>query len=197
MLKILGISGSPRREGNTSLLVKKALEVCRMKGAETEYISLTGKEILYCDNCNACVVENNFLCPKQDDVSGILEEMRSSDALIIGSPTYFSSVPGQLKALFDRTLPLRRNNFQLSGKVGGAIAVGGSRNGGQEFVVRDIHNWMLLHEMIVVADRKTAHFGGIAVSRGLGDVLGDDVGLTTVENLATRVYDVASGMKEK
>ncbi|MEA3255192.1 MAG: flavodoxin family protein [Candidatus Altiarchaeota archaeon] len=197
MIKILGISGSPRGEGNTSLLVKKALEVCRMKGAETEYISLAGKEILYCVDCNACVLGNNFLCPKQDDVSGILEAMTSSDALIIGSPTYFSSVSGQLKALFDRTLPLRRNNFQLSGKVGGAIAVGGSRNGGQEFVIRDIHNWMLLHEMIVVADRKTAHFGGIAVGRGLGDTLGDDVGLATVENLATRVYDVASGMEEK
>ena len=62
----------------------------------------------------------------------ILEKMIKAHGLIIGSPTYFASISGKLKALFDRTLPLRRDNFKLKGKVGGAIAVGGSRNGGQE-----------------------------------------------------------------
>jgi len=195
MMKILGISGSPRKEGNTSILVKRALGICREKGAEIEFISLADKEILYCDNCNACVPRNNFLCPKNDDVPEILERMKSADALIIGSPAYFSSVSGKLKSLFDRTLPLRRNNFQLSGKVGGAIAVGGSRNGGQEFVLRDIQNWMLLHEMIIVGDKKTAHFGGIAVGRKLGDVLNDEVGMKTVENLAVMVFETTSRMR--
>jgi multimeric flavodoxin WrbA len=195
-IKILGISGSPRKEANTDTLVKKALDACKKNGADTEFISLAGKEIKYCDYCDACTEKTGYTCPKTDDVAGILEAMKAADAIIIGSPTYFASVSGQLKTLFDRTLPLRRNAFQLSGKVGGAIGVGGSRNGGQENVVRDIQNWMLVHEMIVVGDKKTAHFGGISVARRPGDAEKDELGLTTSENLGIKVYETVSRIKK-
>ena len=191
-MKIIGISGSPRSDGNTDILVKRALDICKGKGAKTEFISLSGLDMEYCSDCDFCVKENQFRCSKDDDISGILEKMKDSDGIIVGSPAYFASVSGRLKTLFDRTLPLRRDNFKLSGKVGGAIATGGSRNGGQEFVTRDIHNWMLIQEMIVVSDRKTAHFGGIAVGRNPGDVLEDRFGLKTVDNLAERVFEVVS-----
>lgn len=187
-MKILGISGSHRNEGNTDLLVKKALEVCEKKGLETEFISLSNKKIEFCTHCDACK-EPPHKCVINDDVFEILEKMKNSDAIILGSPTYFASVSGRLKALFDRTLPLRRNNLQLSGKLGGAIAIGGSRNGGQEFVAMQIHNWMLLHEMVVVSDKTTAHFGGIAVGRKPGDALEDKTGLQTVENLALKICE--------
>jgi len=188
-MKILGISGSHRLEGNTDLLVKRALEVCKKEGAETEFISLSNLNIEFCSHCDACR-EPPHQCPKDDDVAEILEKIKNSNAIIIGSPTYFASVSGRLKALFDRSLPLRRNNYQLRGKVGGAIAIGGSRNGGQEFVAMQIHNWMLLHEMLVVSDKTTAHFGGIAVGRNPGDALNDETGLKTVENLALKVCEV-------
>ena len=185
-MKILGISGSPRKEGNTSLLVERALGVCEKAGAETEFISLAGLDIGYYVGGS-----------QRDDADVVFESMKECDALIVGSPTYFASVSAQLKALFDRSLPLRKDNYRLSGKVGGAIAVGGSRNGGQEFVIRDIHNWMLFHEMIVVADRKTAHFGGIAVGGKPGDVLGDEVGMETVDNLALNVMETARRISGK
>jgi multimeric flavodoxin WrbA len=193
-MKILGIAGSPRAEGNTSLLVKEALKTCAAKGAETEFITLAEKRILFCDNCDSCAGGKNP-CPKKDDVQEILDAMTAADAIIVGSPTYFGGVSGQLKTLFDRTMPLRRKDFQLSGKIGGAIAVGGSRNGGQENVIRDIQNWMLIHEMIVVADKKTAHFGGIANARNPGDVLNDAGGMATAENLGLHVYEISSRMK--
>jgi multimeric flavodoxin WrbA len=192
-MKILGIAGSPRNNGNTEQLVREALKVCAGKGAETELISLAGKKIIFCDNCDACAGRKNP-CPKDDDIKEILDAMAGADGIIIGSPTYFGGVSGQLKTLFDRTMPLRRKNFQLSGKIGGALAVGGSRNGGQENVIRDIQNWMMIHEMIVVADRKTAHFGGIAMGRNPGDALMDETGVATVKNLGERVYDVSSRM---
>jgi multimeric flavodoxin WrbA len=195
-MKILGIAGSPRTGGNTEILVRKALEVCGGRGAETVFVSLAGKEINPCTSCDACR-HHPHKCIQGDDVGAILDEMGSADAIIVGSPTYFASVSGKLKSLFDRTLPLRRDNYRLSGKVGGAISVGGSRNGGQEHVCVQIHNWMLLHEMVVVADRKTAHFGGIAVGRNAGDVSGDDLGRYTVENLALRVFDVVKEMKKE
>ncbi len=195
-MKVLGISGSPRIDGNTALLVKKALETCKNKGAETEYITLSGKEIRFCDNCDACTEKTGYNCPKKDDTAAILDAMKKADAIMIGSPTYFASVSGQLKTLFDRTLPLRRNNFQLSGKIGGAISVGGTRNGGQENAIRDIQNWMMIHEMIIVADKKTAHFGGISVARNPKDALKDETGIATVENLGARIYEVTSAIRK-
>ncbi|MEA1925284.1 MAG: flavodoxin family protein [Candidatus Altiarchaeota archaeon] len=187
-MRVVGVSGSPRRGGNTDTLVRRALDLCEKKGAGVEFIPLSGKKIEYCEGCFSCKRNG---CIKEDDVRSILDSMEKADALIIGSPTYFSSVSGKLKSLFDRSLPLRSRDYRLRNKIGGAIAVGGSRNGGQEFTIRDIHNWMLLQEMIVVADRETAHFGGICVGRDPADVLKDQAGLRTVDNLALRVLDVA------
>jgi multimeric flavodoxin WrbA len=188
-MKVLGISGSPRRGGNTEQLVSKALAHCKDYGAKVSFIALSEQKVEHCSGCNSCREPPNA-CVQEDDVSAILSEMKSANAIIIGSPTYFSQVSGKLKSFFDRTLPLRVGGFLLSGKVGGAVVVGGSRNGGQEFVCRDIQNWMLIHEMIVVADERTAHFGGICVGRNPEDALKDEVGLKTVENLAKRVCSV-------
>jgi len=194
-MKIIGISGSLRKGGNTSILVNKALSVCEENGLKTEFVSLADFKIEHCNDCGHCVKENNFLCSIKDDAQKIFKKMIESEAIIIGSPTYFASVSGKLKAFFDRTLPLRRNNFQLRGKIGGAIAVGGSRNGGQEFVIREIQNWMFLQEMVVVADKETAHFGAICVGRKAGDVLKDEIGLKTVENLALKILETLKRIK--
>lgn len=185
-MKVLGLCGS-HRSGNTELMVKKALEVCKSNGLEVDYVALAGLEVEYCTDCGVC--KTAFACPLEDDVMGVLKKMVDADALVVGSPTYFGGVSGKLKALFDRTLPLRRQGYMLKGKVGAALAVGGSRNGGQELVVQQIHNWMLLQEMIVVGDKKTAHFGGICVARNPGDVLKDEVGLETVVNTALKVAE--------
>ncbi len=187
-MKVLGISGSPRKNSNTEKLVAHALKICKDAGFETELIALSKMKIGYCTACDACKPEPHR-CPIKDDVPKIFEAMESADAIIIGSPTYFSSISGQLKVLFDRTLPLRRAGSKLSGKVGGAIAVGRSRNGGQEFVASQIMRWFLLHEMIVVADKETAHFGGIAVEKD-GDAMKDQIGVKTVGNLARKVVEV-------
>ena len=186
--RVLGISGSPRK-GNTDIMVKKALGICKDNGLETDFVSLSDFDILYCDDCNFC--STTYGCNKEDDVEKILEKMEIADTIIVGSPTYFGSVSGKLKSLFDRTLPMRRHNFKLSGKIGGAVAVGGSRNGGQEFTIQTIHHWMLINEMLVISDKKTAHFGGIAVGRNPGDVLEDKSGMETVKNLGENIVEIS------
>ena len=82
----------------------------------------------------------------------IYEILESADGLIVSSPVYFGTLSGQLKMLFDRTLLLRRNGFLLKDKIGAALAVGASRNGGQEYTIWSIHAWMHIHGMIVVGD---------------------------------------------
>jgi multimeric flavodoxin WrbA len=75
----------------------------------------------------------------------------------------------------------------LKDKVGGAIAAGGSRQGGQEYVLHQIHNFFLIHGMIIVGDEKTMHFGGAGVGREGCDVKKDEEGLKTSKNLGRHV----------
>ena len=189
-MKVLGICGSPRKNANTETALREALKVIEKQGIETELITLAGKKIEFCTHCNICKTDP---CPIKDDVPEILEKMSLSDAIIIASPTYFGNVTAQLKALMDRTLPLRRQGMKLRNKIGGAIAIGASRNGGQEHVCSAIHNFMLLHEMVVVSDTITAHFGGIAVGGHEENAVSlDEKGLETVRNLGRRIADLLS-----
>ncbi len=115
-----------------------------------------------------------------------MEEIRpklaEADAIIVSSPVYFGSLSAQLKALFDRTLSSRRDDFKLKDKIGAAIAIGRSRNGGQEFTIQTIHSWMHIHGMIVVGDNN--HFGGTVVH----PFKEDEVGKKTVDDTLEKVF---------
>jgi multimeric flavodoxin WrbA len=184
---ILGISAG-REDGNTEALVKKALEQCGEAGLETKFVSLWDKEIKPCVSCGKCREQDE--CWQDDYMKELQPMLEDADALVIGSPTYFANISSRLSAMFERSLPLRRRGFKLKDKIGGAIAVGGSRNGGQEFVVKTIQNWFTLHGMLVVADNPpTAHFGSIGVGRNPGDTKDDEPGLQTAVNLGKHMAE--------
>jgi multimeric flavodoxin WrbA len=189
---ILGISaGKP--EGNTETLVRAALGECEKEGLETQFISLWGKKINPCVDCGKCSEHDE--CWQDDDMKEIQPLLEKADGIIIGSPTYFANISSRLALMFDRSLPLRRRGFKLKNKVGGAIAVGGSRNGGQEFVVKTIQNWFMLHGAIVLGDDvPTAHFGGIGWGRKKGDTSEDGPGLETSRNLGKHMTEIVKKM---
>ena len=186
---ILGISAG-KVNGNTDNLIKAALEECKKAGQETEFINLWGGEIKPCMDCGKCKTQPE--CWQDDSMKEIQPLLEKADGILIGSPTYFANVSSRLSAMMERSLPLRRNGFKLKNKVGGAIAVGGSRNGGQEFVVKTIQNWFTLHGMITVGDdAPTAHFGGIGIDTtrsGKEDL----IGLETAKNLGKHVAEVVT-----
>ena len=186
-MKITGISGSPTAGGNNERIIELALGIVEEKGYEIDKILLSKLKVLPCTDCGTCRTVKE--CPIDDDMAEIYEKLETSDAFIVSSPVFFGSVSAQLKALFDRTILLRRNGFLLKGKVGGAIAVGGSRNGGQEFTIQAIHSWMHIHGMLVVGDG--AHFGGIAVK----PVESDEVGLKTVKDTVNMVCETLERFK--
>lgn len=186
-MKITGISGSPNAGGNNEKAIELVLGIAEDRGYETEKILLSKLKVSPCTDCGVCRTAKE--CPIGDDMEGIYEQLETSDAFIVTSPVYFGSVSAQLKALFDRSILLRRNGFLLKGKVGGAIAIGGSRNGGQEFTVQAIHSWMHIHGMLVVGDR--GHFGGIA----LKPVDSDEVGLKTIKDTVNLVCETLSRLK--
>ncbi len=189
MVKIIGITGSPRKNSNTAYLVNKALESARETGAETEIYNLGEKDMEPCIACDVCKLTGE--CPKDDDISDILPIIQDAHGIIIGSPVYFGNVSAQLKMFMDRSRPLR-SEFKLKDKVGGAIAVGGSRNGGQETTCAAIHQFLLIHDAIVVGDDSpTAHYGGAGAAGPPGEVEADDVGIETSKNLGKRVAELA------
>jgi multimeric flavodoxin WrbA len=194
---ILGISGSPRLKGNTASLVMAALTgAARVDGTETGFISVAGKNIGGCqggcvDICHPVTDKGNAaafttgraweLCTQNDDARFIFEQMAESDGIIIGSPVYFAGVPSQLKALMDRSTNLSQHaregglvsSFRY--KVGGAIAVGGARHGGQVVALREIVNYFLLLQMVPVsfAEYGDQSMGIAATASKPGSVVGD------------------------
>jgi multimeric flavodoxin WrbA len=187
-MRVLGISGSPRAGGNTEGMIEEALKIVRDRGFETDHIYLSENEIKPCTACGRCSTAEE--CPIGDDMQDAYAKLREADAIIVASPVYFGSPTAQIKALFDRSVLLRRNNFRLAGKPGAAMAVGGSRNGGQEKTVQVIQDWMHIHGMIVVGDG--GHFGGICHKPAAED----EEGRETVRATANRVCDVLDRMKQ-
>ncbi|MBI5680820.1 MAG: flavodoxin family protein [Methanobacterium sp.] len=189
MVKIIGIIGSPRKKGNTSYLVERSLEAAKNVGAEIESIHLGKIEIEPCNACDIC--KSTGECPKDDDINDVLIKLQNADGLIIGSPVYFGNVSSQLKILIDRSRPLR-SDFKLKDKVCGAIAVGAARNGGQETTIAAIHEFLLIHDAIIVGDgAPLAHYGGTGAAGVAGDAKNDDFGIETSQNLGKRVAELA------
>jgi multimeric flavodoxin WrbA len=154
---VLGVSGSPRGEKSSTLfLLTKALEaaagVLSTTGKEqtTELLDLTKYQIRRCTGCDACVRKKPCPESEKDDMPKIEEKLRRADGIIIGAPSYFTSVPGILKDFMDRSRPLKMLDNQLKDKVFGAITYGGLRYGGQEPVVDLLNRYALVHGMIVV-----------------------------------------------
>ncbi|RXA20984.1 flavodoxin family protein [Methanosarcina sp. MSH10X1] len=188
-MRILGISGSPRKGQNCEKMIEAALELARGRGFETETVFISVSEVSPCKACGAC--RENDSCIIEDDMEEIYEKMRGSDGIIVASPVYMGNYPAQLKALFDRSVLLRRKDLALKNKVGAALSVGGSRNGGQEKTIQSIHDWMHIHGMIITGDN--AHFGGIACN----PVEEDSTGMQTVLETAKKLCDVLELIAKK
>lgn len=202
MVKIVGLSGSPRKDGNTEILVKEALKAAKSRGGEIEFISLAGKEIQPCQACYTCrLEESKGKCAIEDDLAEIFEKFKEADGIIIGSPVYFLTVTAQLKALFDRSLVLRYGkgkvkgrsgikrapNFLLSNKAGGAISVAGGN--GQQLTILEILKWMVFQNMVVVGNE--FDLGTNVRGRAKGDVRKDKEALTQARHTGLRVVEIA------
>lgn len=191
MLKVVGIVGSPRENGNTEFMVKTALDEVSRHGIETEMITLHDKKINYCTGCDACKSTNK--CVINDDMQELTIKIKDADGIIMSSPVYFGDMTGLAKNFIDRLRPLR-NVHAFKYTVCGAISTGGFRNGGQESTIASIHDFFLIQGGIVVGDnRPTAHYGGT----GVGNTEEDEVAKTTCINLATRMVDVIQKLNQE
>jgi multimeric flavodoxin WrbA len=124
-MKILGIMGSPRKGGNTEILLDGALEKARENGVSTFKISLRTKKIVPCNGCLKCTLTGK--CVIKDDMQEVYEKMLESDGIILATPVYFWSMTSLTKITMDRTYSLLFPKLQLANKVGGLILVAATR----------------------------------------------------------------------
>lgn len=183
-MKVLAINGSPRKKGNTQILLDAAIDEFRNAGAEAETISVADYDIRPCTGCERCY-HKFWDCPIGDDAVKVLKKMVYADGLLIGSPVYFGGITAQLKALFDRSsMPYQQS--ELRDKVGGAIAVGEGLHGGQEMTVGQIVAFFMCHDMIV-APSESGILGAMATANSPGEVRNDPNGIKSARGLAKRM----------
>ena len=124
-MKVLGIAGSPRRGGNTDLLLQQALDGAKNAGVETETIILSELNIAPCRHCDGCLEKGQ--CVIDDDMQQIYPKLREADRLIIASPMFFMGLTAQTKAMIDRCQALWVLKDVLKQPV--ALNSGGERKG--------------------------------------------------------------------
>ena len=127
MFNVLAVSGSPRKAGNTELLIDAALEPFIEGGHNIHKFFLSGKSAAPCNACDVC--EEDGVCVIEDDYQEFQEQLFRCDAMILGSPVYNRNITGQLQSLFNRNHCIaHRRPFKDRICFGGAIAVGGAPN---------------------------------------------------------------------
>ena len=171
-IHVLGVSGSPREVGATTRLVQAALLGAEaVPGVTTEYVALAGREIHGCTGCGQCARLGR--CVIDDDMQPLYERLVAADAIILGTPVYYGSATALLKAFMERVQALGSAEKQLRLKVGGAIASGQGRNGGQETTIQGIQLWMHINDMLPVGTTTPSGQWGVTAQAGADP---DDIG---------------------
>jgi len=183
-VKVLAINGSPRKKGNTQLMIDAAAKEIKKAGIEVESISIADYDIRPCNGCEQCF-KKPWDCPINDDASAVLRRMSAADGLLIGSPVYCGGVTAQLKALFDRSV-MPYQSAEFKDKVGGALSVGGAKNGGQELTITQINTYFLMFDM-TVASAENGFYGGMATGNDRGDVKKDKEGMDKARGVGRRM----------
>jgi multimeric flavodoxin WrbA len=108
-MKVIGFSGSPRKNANTDRLVLQVLAGAKEQGAETSFFRVADLNIRGCTSCYYC--KSHDTCSIRDDMQSLYKELYAADAVVIGSPVYMGQMTGQTKIFMDRLLPLLNADF--------------------------------------------------------------------------------------
>ena len=176
-MKVIGINGSSRNDGNTAIIVGKVFDELNKEGIETELIQLADYEIQPCRGCFACKGRSNCVFAK-DSFAEIFNRMVEADGIILGSPVYSADVSAKMKAFLERAdVVVATNPGLLRHKVGASVAA--VRRGGGMTTVDTMNHFMLNKEMIVVGST----YWNMVYGKNVGDVINDDEGMANMRNL--------------
>jgi multimeric flavodoxin WrbA len=183
-MKVIAFNGSPRKDGNTSILIDHALEPLRKEGIQTETYQLGGNLLHGCTACYRCFDRKDRRCALEGDViNECIAKMEGADGILLGSPTYFADVTTETKALIDRAgFVSRANGDMLRRKAGAAVVA--VRRCGAIHAFDSINHFFLITQMVVPG----SCYWNMGLGRQKGDVSQDEEGLRTMrvlgENMA-------------
>lgn len=178
-LKVIAFNGSARKDGNTAILIRRVLDVLEKEGIETELIQLAGEQIHGCIACGTCRKVKNKECKiVNDNVNIYIQKMFEADGIILGSPTYFSMMTPEMKALIDRAGFVAKSNSDMFKRKVGAAVVAVRRAGGVP-TFDGINHFFLISQMIIPG----SSYWNVGVGLNKGDVEKDAEGLATMDDL--------------
>jgi len=209
-VRILGIVGSPRKDGNTAKLVEEALgAVSALPWVETDIFRIAGKKINHCVACYKCMEKRQ--CVMNDGLYDFFEAYMPADGVLWAVPVFHMGVPSVVKALLDRFGCMTLMHYLLQGKdvprfskVCGVLVNGASHYGGQDLVLSYLANSCLLMNGVVVAGdsiRGDSYIGAAAWTGqwpnpfGKDNVLKDEHGIAAAKSVAIRVAEMARIVK--
>lgn len=179
----VAVCGSPRKGGNTELMLQEVLGELDKAGWQTELVKVGGTDIRGCMACNTCFKKQNNQCVMEDDpFNDIFAKLLKADAMILGSPTYFAAVSSDLKALIERAgYVAYANGHAFAGKIGAAaVAV---RRGGAIHVYDTINHMYQMSRMVIPGST----YWNIGRGWEKEDVLSDDEGMFNMRHLGQAI----------
>jgi len=215
-VKILGVVGTPIKNGNCQYILEEALRVAGEEGwAETELIHLKDYNIEYCIGCEGClrrvhklqkkigfdvipVPVEGYNCTVKDDMEIIHEKMIEADGIIFAAPVYILTVPGQMKTFIDRCRTFV-HDYRLEGKAAGSLNVAFYRNAGEDITRQMLNMAMLSIKLSVVSGGastvSTKDGSGIPIRETRFAVKEDKLGMAAVYAVGRQVAKAALQMK--
>jgi len=175
-MKVVAFNGSPRKGGNTEILLGQVCRVLEEEGVRTEQVALRTLKVAGCIACMKCFEKKDRQCAvKNDDANACIERMLEADGILLGSPTYFADVSAGIKALMERAgMVARANEDMFRRKVGaGVVAV---RRAGSVHAFDSINHFFLIGQMIVPG----SSYWNVGIGRDPGQVQSDEEGMQTM-----------------
>ena len=193
-MRVVAFNCSPRKNGNTATMIKAALQELEKKGISTELVQVGKKKIRGCIACYQCLEKKDARCHggKEGDIlNKCLAKILEADGVIIGSPTYFSNVSTEAKALIDRAGMVARTNGQLfKRKVGAAVVA--ARRAGAVPAFTAINYFFLANQMIVPG----SSYWNLGYGAGPGEVEKDEEGIKSMKDLGVNMAWLLKRLKK-
>lgn len=172
-MKVVAFNGSPKKEGNTYHAIKIVTKELEKENIETEIIHIGNKSIRGCTACGQCIKNKNEKCVLSgDEVNESIQKMKKADGIILGSPVYYSSIAGTMKAFLDRAFYVTGvNDSVLRHKVGASV-VAVRRSGGLT-TFNELNNYINYSEMIM----PNSNYWNVIHGTQPGEALKDEEGI--------------------
>ena len=179
-MKVVALNGSPKKDGNTTILINHVFRELEKEGVETELVQLSGKKIHGCIACYKCSENKDQRCAVKDDIANeCIEKMTKAEGIILGSPVYFTDVTAEMKALIDRAgFVSMANGGMYQNKVCAVVVA--VRRSGAIHTLDTMSHFFLAGQMIIIGR-------GIGVGRDKGEVEKDEEGMQSVKALGQRM----------